>query len=109
MAITAGTGRRADGDRRVFYEVSDGVSTLTLYDDEGETLASTTVEGYVSHLRWSADDRRVVFTVGKGTSSDGVVQDLYLWDLNEEAPMRITDTGANFGAEWRGTTPRWRG
>jgi hypothetical protein len=41
-----------------------------------------------------------------------VLQDLYLWDLGEGEdpdPMRITDTGAAFGAEWRGSQPVWEG
>jgi len=71
-------------------------------------LATTTVKGLVSHLRWSPDGERVVFTVGHATSGGGVLQDLYLWDLGDgEAPMQLTSTGAAFGAEWLGTTPHW--
>jgi hypothetical protein len=37
-----------------------------------------------------------------------VLQDLYAWYLGDgEEPMRLTNTGAAFGAEWRGSVPRW--
>ena len=38
----------------------------------------------------------------------GVLQDLFLWDLNEADPMQLTATGAAFGAEWLGTQALWR-
>ena len=53
---------------------------------------------------------QVVFTLGRPTSGGGVLQDLYLWNLGDgedPAPMMITNTGAGFGAEWRGSQARW--
>ena len=73
-------------------------------------LAATTVTGRVSHLRWSPRGDQVVFTLGRSTSGGGVLQDLYLWNLGDgedPAPMMITNTGAAFGAEWRGSQARW--
>jgi hypothetical protein len=94
--------------RRVTLAFEDGVTTLQLHDGDDEAVAaSTTVEGYVSHVRWSADGEIVSFTVGTPTGS-GVLQDLYAWYLGDgEKPMRLTNTGAAFGAEWRGSVPRW--
>ena len=62
----------------------------------------------MSHVRWAPNGDRIVFTVGRSASGGGVLQDLFLWDLDSEAPaMQITNTGAAFGAEWRGATSRW--
>ena len=36
-----------------------------------------------------------------------MLQDLFLWDLNEADPMQLTATGAAFGAEWLGTQALW--
>jgi hypothetical protein len=94
--------------RRVTLAFEDGVTTLQLHDGDDETpSATTTVDGYVSHVRWSPDGEIVSFTVGTASGS-GVLQDLYAWYLGDgEAPMRLTNTGAAFGAEWRGSVPRW--
>jgi hypothetical protein len=96
-----------DGVQRVSVELVDGVTTLGLIDVAQGQLATATVEGRVSHVRWSGSGEQIVFTVGTAGPQDGVLQDLYLWNLNEEPPMRMTATGAAFGAEWRGTQPRW--
>jgi hypothetical protein len=98
----------ADGHHHIAISDKDGTSTLALSNGAGAELATTTIQGLVSHLRWSPDGERVVFTVGHSASGGGVLQDLYLWDLGDgEAPMQLTSTGAAFGAEWLGTTPRW--
>ena len=49
-----------------------------------------------------------MFTVGRSADAGGVLQDLFLWDLNEEDPMQLTATGAAFGAEWLGAKALWR-
>jgi hypothetical protein len=96
-------------EQRVTVGASEGTTTLTLVDEEGDTLASTTIEGRVSHLRWSPDGRAVAFTVGRSASGGGVVQNLFLWDLgDEQPPQQLTNTGAAFGAEWLGSIQRWR-
>ena len=96
------------GQERISLSEEGGTTTINRVDRDGDTLSTTSVEGLVSHVRWSADRRRVVFTVGRSASGGGILQDLFLWDLGEEAPMQITDTGAAFGAEWLGTAPRWQ-
>ncbi len=97
-----------DGRHRVTFEVIDGVTAIALTNHEEGALARTTATGYVSHLRWSPDGERVVFTLGRPTSGGGVLQNLYLWDLGDGVPvMQLTSTGAAFGAEWLGTTARW--
>jgi hypothetical protein len=74
---------------------------------DGNERAAVTVDGLVSHVRWSPESDRIVFTLGRSTSGGGVLQDLYLWDLGDEAPTQITTTGAAFGAEWMGARVRW--
>jgi len=97
------------GEQRVTVGASEGTSTLTLVDEEGDTVASTTAEGLVSHLRWSPDGERVAFTLGRSASGGGVVQNLFLWDLGDKVPpTQLTNTGAAFGAEWLGSISRWR-
>ena len=96
-----------DGDSRIVVE--DGAqSTLRLQDAEDQVTASTTVGGLVSHLRWSPSGDRVVFTLARSAAGGGILQDLFLWDLADgAAPTQLTATGAAFGAEWRGSQPRW--
>jgi Tol biopolymer transport system component len=88
--------------------VDGDTTTLSYLNASDVELATTTVDGLVSHLRWSPSGDRIVFTVGRSASGGGVLQDLFLWDLDSESsPMQITNTGAAFGATWRGTVPRW--
>ena len=98
--------------QRIGLAPDGGTTTLILVDRARQELATADVEGRVSHLRWSPDGKRVVFTLGRAASGGGVLQDLYLWDLgvgDNPDPMRITDTGAAFGAEWRGSHAVWEG
>jgi hypothetical protein len=97
-----------DGERRIVVAEEAGVSTIRVVDEDDAEIVATTIEGGISHLRWSPTGRRVVFTLGKATPNGGILQDLYLWDLNDQPPMQLTATGANFGAEWRGSQPLWR-
>ena len=97
-----------DGERRATVVFADGVSTIRVLGEGDEELASTTVPGLVSHLRWSPSGERVSFTRGTSAPNGGVLQDLFLWDLNDQPPMQLTNTGRNFGAEWRGSQPLWR-
>ena len=97
------------GQRRIEVSEGEGTSTLAVLDARGERVASTTAEGLVSHLRWSPDGGRVVFTLGRSAAGGGVLQDLFLWDLGDEvAPTQLTNTGAAFGAEWLGSMAVWR-
>jgi WD40 repeat protein len=97
------------GRERIAVSAEEGTSTLALLDADGDGRASTTIEGLVSHLRWSPDGERVVFTLGRSAEGGGVLQDLFLWDLGDgEAPTQLTSTGAAFGVEWLGATSLWR-
>lgn len=97
-----------DGRSRIILEVAEGQTTLRLLNHGGDTSATSTVSGIVSHLRWSPSGDRVVFTVGRSASGGGILQDLFLWDLQDGvAPTQLTSTGAAFGAEWRGSQARW--
>jgi len=102
-----------DGERRIVSTETGTRSTLELVDADGEVLATTTVDMLVSHIRWSPTGQRVTFTGGRLASGGGVLQDLYLWDFPADLdsvtdPVRLTTTGAAFGAEWLGTQLLWR-
>ncbi|HEX2883321.1 MAG TPA: hypothetical protein VHQ42_01990, partial [Candidatus Limnocylindria bacterium] len=97
------------GNRRVVAEEADGTTTLSLLGRSDEVLATTSVEGLVSHLRWSPKGDMVVFTVGTSASGGGVIQNLWVWYLEDGiSPTQMTDTGAAFGAEWLGSPAVWR-
>ena len=96
-----------EGERRVRLGADGDKTKMRVVDRSGDAMATTTVTGRVSHLRWSPRGDQVVFTLGRPTSGGGVLQDLYLWNLDDSTPMMITNTGAGFGAEWRGSQARW--
>ena len=97
-----------DGKRRVEAKLSGGSTTLTLKNRDEQSQASVKVNGLVSHLRWSADNSEVSFTLGHLGHYGGVSQDLYVWDLvDDKAPMPITSNGTSFGAEWLGASQSW--
>jgi hypothetical protein len=99
-----------EGERRIRLAVDGTITRIHIVDRSGDRIASTSVTGRVSHLRWSPRGDQVVFTLGRPTSGGGVLQDLYLWNLgagDDPEPTMITNTGAAFGAEWRGSQPRW--
>ena len=99
-----------DGRHRIDLTTSGGTTGLRLTNAADDDLASTSIEGLVSHVRWSEDGEQIVFTLGRSAAGGGVLQDLFLWDLEDgTAPMQLTSTGAAFGAEWLGTQPRWEG
>jgi hypothetical protein len=106
---TAPTLWSPDGELRILQEAAGAVTTLRAVDEDGEEIASVALEAVISHIRWSPSGERIVFTVGTFAPNGGVIQDLYLWDVNDQPAMKLTTTGANFGAEWRGSQPRWRG
>lgn len=97
------------GMQRMEITESGGTTTLTLHDRDDTAGATTTVSGLVSHLRWAPDGSQVVFTLGSSTGANGVLQDLFMWDLGAgSAPVKITPSGAAFGAEWLGAAESWR-
>jgi hypothetical protein len=97
-----------DGKRRVATKLANGTTTLTLMNRDDVPQASVKVNGLVSHLRWSADNSEVVFTLGRLGHNGGVIQDLYIWELQDgKAPLPITSNGTSFGAEWMGAAQSW--
>jgi hypothetical protein len=97
------------GDQRVVVAESGSTSLMVLYNAAGEEVARTVAEGLVSHMRWAPDGSQVVFTLGRAGASGGVLQDLFMWNLEPDtAPVQTTNTGAAFGAEWLGSVPLWR-
>ncbi|HUF06581.1 MAG TPA: hypothetical protein VMP86_04235 [Candidatus Binatia bacterium] len=97
-----------DGRRRIAVSATGGTTTLRLTNSSDHDLASTSIEGLVSHVRWASNGQAVVFTRGRSAPAGGILQDLFIWYLDDgEVPTPLTASGAAFGAEWRGTTPRW--
>jgi Tol biopolymer transport system component len=96
-----------DRTRRVQVTEEGGTSTLEIMDASGDRASMTTIQALVSHVRWSPDGERLMFTGGRLAPGGGVLQDLYLWDPGTN-PVQLTSTGAAFGAEWRGSPLIWR-
>src|SRR5207247_7170286 len=95
--------------RRLGLAASGQVTTLSELDQNGRTLSRTSVNGLISHLRWSPHGNRIVFTLRINLIGGGVRQDLYTWDLvNGRAPTALTANGASFGAEWLGSAQFWQ-
>ena len=96
-----------EGERSVTLTLEDGQTRMRVVDRTGDTMASARIDGRVSHLRWSPRGDQVVFTLGRSAPAGGVLQNLYLWNLGDDRPVMITNSGAAFGAEWRGSQNRW--
>jgi hypothetical protein len=97
-----------DGSHRIGATESGGSTTLSELAQDGRTLSRVTVNGLISHLRWSPKGNRVVFTLGLTLAGGGVRQDLYVWDLvNGRAASALTANGASYGAEWLGSAQFW--
>jgi len=99
-----------NGERRIVLTLTDGTTTIALHEgDSEEPVATTALDGRVSHVRWAPSGDRVIFTLGRLASGGGILQDLMLWDLDDGVtPLRLTSSGAAFGVEWRGGQPLWR-
>jgi hypothetical protein len=97
-----------DGTKRIGLKESGSRTTIRLRDRDAGTIATTTVTGLVSHVRWAGTSNEIVFTLGVLSAGGGVRQDLYVWDLKDGGePLPLTSTGAAFGAEWRGVMCNW--
>jgi hypothetical protein len=97
-----------DGTLRVTAHEDGNNTALRLRDRGNNVIASTGVNGLVSHIRWAGGSNEIVFTLGVQSASGGVRQDLYVWDLEDRRdPMPLTSSGAAFGAEWRGVMSNW--
>jgi WD40-like Beta Propeller Repeat len=96
------------GEKRITMGTSGGLTTLAVINSGGDTSARVTVTGVVSHLRWSPNGKKIVFTLGRSLAGGGVRQDLYLWDLVDgHAPTALTSNGSSFGADWLGAAQFW--
>jgi hypothetical protein len=96
-----------DQQKRVDVTEASGKTTLSLMNRSGDSQASVTVTGLVSHVRWAGSNNEIVFTLGRLVGG-GVRQDLYVWDLVDgNAPSPLTSNGASFGAEWLGVLQSW--
>ncbi|MGH2489006.1 MAG: hypothetical protein ACRDFR_05260, partial [Candidatus Limnocylindria bacterium] len=114
-AGTAGTTDRVpilwspNGLLRVEVTESGNSSTLTLRGLANEARGSITVAGLVSHLRWSAQQNNVVFTLTTALAGGGAAQDLYLWDLQGGSTVvRVTQDNRSSGGEFRGVWEHWK-
>ena len=112
---TSGTTNRApilwspNGQLRVEVSEAGSSSTLTVRGLANEARGAGTVSGYVSHVRWSSLNNQIVFTISRGTSSGGVSQDLYLWDLETgSSVVRLTQDLRSMGGTFRGVEEHWR-
>jgi hypothetical protein len=97
-----------DGTKHIGLKEVGSRTTIRLRSRDAGTVATTTVTGLVSHVRWAGTSNEIVFTLGVLSAGGGVRQDLYVWDLRDgNDPLPLTSTGTAFGAEWRGTMCNW--
>jgi hypothetical protein len=88
---------------------SGGNTRIAVLGLAGEERSAAGVSGFVSHLRWSVNSNQVVFTINRATSSGGVTQDLYAWDLRSgSVAVRLTQDLRSRGAEYRGAPEVWK-
>jgi hypothetical protein len=98
-----------NGLLRVERTESGNSTTLTLRGLANEARGSITVAGLVSHLRWSAQQNNVVFTLTTALAGGGAAQDLYLWDLRSgSSVVRLTQDLRSSGGEFRGVWEHWK-
>jgi hypothetical protein len=98
-----------DQSKRVSVEtVTAGKDRLVLRDHSGTELASVSLSGLASHVRWAGTNNEVVFTLGKYGPGSVVQQNLYVWDLtNGKAPSPLTSDNTSHSAEWLGVAEAW--
>lgn len=98
-----------NGLLRVEVTESGGSTTLTLRGLANEARGSITVAGLVSHLRWSAQQNNVVFTLTTALAGGAAAQDLYLWDLRGgSSVVRLTQDNRSSAGEFRGVWESWK-
>ena len=98
-----------DQSKRVSVEtVTAGKDRLVLRNRAGTELASVSLGGLASHVRWAGTNNEIVFTLGKYGPGSVVQQNLYVWDLvNGNAPSPLTSDNTSRGAEWLGVAQAW--
>ncbi|HEV7199284.1 MAG TPA: hypothetical protein VGO32_00605 [Candidatus Limnocylindria bacterium] len=98
-----------NGTLRIAVTESGSNSRFSVRGIAGEERGALNVTGRVSHVRWSTASNQIVFTLTRATSSGGVAQDLYVWDLvTGHAGVRLTQDLRSMGGEYRGSPDRWR-
>jgi hypothetical protein len=98
-----------NGQLRIAVTESGSNSRFSVRGMAGEERGALNVTGRVSHVRWSTASNQIVFTLSRATSSGGVAQDLYVWDLTTgHAGVRLTQDLRSMGGEYRGSRDRWR-
>ena len=98
-----------DQSKRVDVEtVTAGKDQLILRDHAGTQLASISLGGLASHVRWAGTNNEVVFTLGTYGPGTVVQQNLYVWDLtNGKAPSPLTSDNTSRSPEWLGVAQAW--
>jgi hypothetical protein len=98
-----------DQSKRIDVEsVTAGKDRLVLRDHAGTTLASISLGGLASHVRWALTNNEVVFTLGTYGPGSVVQQNLYVWDLTDgKAPSPLTSDNTSRAAEWLGVPQAW--
>jgi hypothetical protein len=98
-----------NGQLRVAVTESGTNARLSVRGMANEERGAINITGSISHIRWSVANNQIVFTLNRPTSSGGVAQDLYVWDLTTgHAAVRLTQDLRSMGGEYRGSADRWR-
>ena len=85
-----------------------GKDRLVLRDRSGNGIASISLDGLVSHVRWAGTNNEIVYTLGQYGPGSVVQQNLYVWDLTDgRAPSPLTSDNTARGAEWLGVAQAW--
>ncbi len=98
-----------NGQMHVTVTESGNNSRFSVQGLANEERGALNVTGKVSHVRWAAANNQIVFTLSRATSSGGVSQDLYVWNLETgSGAVRLTQDLRSSGGEFRGAPERWR-
>jgi hypothetical protein len=96
------------GELRVELTEGSGSTRMSVRGLANDERGTLTVPGLVSHLRWSALNNQIVFTLN-WSNAGTAVQDLYAWNLETGiGAVRLTQDLRSSGGEFRGVEARWR-
>ncbi len=98
-----------DGQLRAAVTDSGSNSRIAILGLAGVERSALAVSGLVSHVRWSANSNQIVFTINGTTSSGGLAQDLFAWDLQTgSAAARLTQDARSMSGTYRGAEEVWK-
>lgn len=98
-----------NGELTVITTESGSASSLAVRGLGGETRATATVTGSLSHVRWSSLNNQIVVTLTNASRTGALQQDLYLWDITSGHNfVRLTQDARSMGGSFRGVEERWR-